>query len=175
MTLQYLRQARAMRSALVNRLFCAAGAVFMGVLSTPSVDFLEFFSGNRNRHHFSDDVGCHELQLVCHCEVGTAKLKMKMKMRQRVSPWLSAIPPSSLAIDTVIEVLTLLMLWMDRYQSLFCLRQVSISHFSGIVLGHRQNLVAVEEVSGAHQHSNEESNVWRSVIVQLVSFLFLPP
>ena len=28
--------------------------------------------------------------------------------------------------------------------------------FSGIVLMHRQNLVAAEEVSGAHQHSNEE-------------------
>ena len=34
------------------------------------VDFLEFFPRNRNHHHFSDDVGCHELQLVCHCEVG---------------------------------------------------------------------------------------------------------
>ena len=37
--------------------------------------------------------------------------------------------------------------------------------FSGIVLMHRQILVAVEEVSGAHQHSNEEPNVWRSVAV----------
>ena len=33
---------------------------------------------------------------------------------------------------------------------------------------HRQILVAVEEVSGAHQHSNEERSVWRSVTVQLV-------
>ena len=40
--------------------------------------------------------------------------------------------------------------------------------FSGIVLLHWQNLVAVEEVSGAPQHSNEEPNVWRSVTVQLV-------
>ena len=40
--------------------------------------------------------------------------------------------------------------------------------FSGIVSMRRQILVAVEEVSGAHQHSNEEPNVWRSVIVQLV-------
>ena len=39
---------------------------------------------------------------------------------------------------------------------------------SGIVFMHRQILVAVEEVSGAHQHSNEEPNVWRSVVVQLV-------
>ena len=80
---QFLSQARAMRSALVKRLYCAVCAVFMGVLSTPrdenasytfnildDVDFLEFFLGNRNHHHFSDDVGCHELQLVCHCEVG---------------------------------------------------------------------------------------------------------
>ena len=37
-------------------------------LHTPSI-FLDFFQGNRNHHHFS--VGCHELQLVCHCEVGT--------------------------------------------------------------------------------------------------------
>ena len=33
---------------------------------------------------------------------------------------------------------------------------------------HWQILVAVEEVSGAHQHSNEESNVWRSATVLLV-------
>ena len=31
----------------------------------------------------------------------------------------------------------------------------------------RQIMVAVEEAFRAHQHSNEESNVWRSVIVQL--------
>ena len=40
--------------------------------------------------------------------------------------------------------------------------------FSGVFLMHRQNLVAIEEVSGVHQHSNEEPNVWRSVFVQLV-------
>ena len=34
--------------------------------------------------------------------------------------------------------------------------------FSGIVLMHLQNLVAVGEVSGASQYSNEEPNVWRS-------------
>ena len=33
--------------------------------------------------------------------------------------------------------------------------------FSGIGLLHRQILVAVEEAFEAHQHSNEESNVWR--------------
>ena len=40
--------------------------------------------------------------------------------------------------------------------------------FSGIVLKHRQILIAVEEVFGAHQHSNEEPNVRLSVVVQLV-------
>ena len=65
MTLQVLSQARAMRSALVNRLYCAVCAVFVGVLSTP----------NRNHHHFSDDVRCHELQLVCHCEVGRCEVE----------------------------------------------------------------------------------------------------
>ena len=40
--------------------------------------------------------------------------------------------------------------------------------FSGIVFNASRILVAVEEVSGAHQHSNEESNVWRSVTVQIV-------
>ena len=32
------------------------------------VDFLEFFPGNRNHHHLSEDVEYHELQLVCHCD-----------------------------------------------------------------------------------------------------------
>ena len=38
---QFLSQARAMRSALVERLYCAVCAVFIGVLSTHPVDFLE--------------------------------------------------------------------------------------------------------------------------------------
>ena len=132
--MQFLRQARKMRSALVKRLCCAVCAVFLSVLSTPSVNFLEFFPGNRNHHHFSDDVGCQELQLVCCCEV---------EDEDAVGfPWLSVIPQSSSAIDIIIEVfysfellilsLTLLMLWMYRYQSLFCLRQVSILHFQAL-------------------------------------------
>ena len=59
-----------MRSALVKRLYCAVCVVFMGVLSTAPVDFVEFFPGNRHHHHVPDDVEYHELQLVCHCEVG---------------------------------------------------------------------------------------------------------
>ena len=41
--MQFLSHPRAMRSALVKRLYCAVCAVFMGVLSTLPVDFLEFF------------------------------------------------------------------------------------------------------------------------------------
>ena len=33
------------------------------------VDFLEFLPGNRNHHHYSDDVGYHGIQLFYHCEV----------------------------------------------------------------------------------------------------------
>ena len=66
--MQFLSQARAMRSAPVNRLYCAVCAVFMGVLSTLPVDVLEFLPRNRNHHHLSDDVECLELQLVCLCE-----------------------------------------------------------------------------------------------------------
>ena len=134
--LQLLSQARAMRFALVKRLYCAVCAVFMGVLSTLSVDFLKFFPGNRNHHHFSDDVGCHEVQLVCHCEVGCCEVEDEDEDAAVGFP--RVIPPSSLAIDIIIEVfssfkllilsLTLFMLWTYWYQSLFRLRQVSILH-----------------------------------------------
>ena len=49
--------------------------LWVGVLSTLPVGFLEFLPGNRNHHHFSDDVGSHELQLVCHCEVGHCEVE----------------------------------------------------------------------------------------------------
>ena len=68
MTLQFLSQASAMRSALMKGLYRAVCAVFMGVLSTLSIDFLEFFPGIRIHHHLSDVVEYHELQLVCQCE-----------------------------------------------------------------------------------------------------------
>ena len=106
-----------------------------------SVDFLKFFPGNRNHYHFSDDVGCHELQLVCHCEVDHCEVEDE-DAAWRVSPWLSVIPPSGLAIDMTIKVLstfellilslTLLILWMYGYQSLFCLPQVSIFHVQSL-------------------------------------------
>ena len=89
-----------------------------------------------------------------------------------------AIVPSSLAIDIVIEVFLLLRI-SDLVVDAVDVVNVSVSDivafppgehlaFSGIVLMHRQILLAVEEVFGAHQHSNEESIVWRSVTVQLV-------
>ena len=68
--MEFLSQARAMRSLLVNKLYCAVCAVFMGVLSTLPIEFLEFSPRNRNHHHVSDDANSHELQIVCHCEVG---------------------------------------------------------------------------------------------------------
>ena len=55
----------------VLRCICS---VHVSTVYTP-VDFLQFFPGNRNLHHFSDDVGCHELQLVCHCEVGHCEVE----------------------------------------------------------------------------------------------------
>ena len=68
-----LSQARDVRSALVNRLYCAVSAVFMGVLSTLSVDFLEFLPGNRNHHHLSA-MSSNTFAIVI---LATAKLKMK--------------------------------------------------------------------------------------------------
>ena len=138
------------------------------------VDFLEFLGVNRNHHHFSYDVGCHELQLVCHCEVCHCEVEDEDAV--------GGFPP--LLCSTAIQ-------FSDRHSDLsfVLLRiadlfvadvlEVSVSEivaflprerlaFQGIVLMRRQILVAVEEAVGAHQHSNEESNVWRSVAVQLV-------
>ena len=92
----------------------------------------------------------------------TAKLKMKMKMLP--SGFSSAIPSSSLAIDKVIGVI------VDFVVDAVDVVDVSVSGFglfpqdehlvfSGIVLVHRQ--ILIEEVLEAHQHSNEEPNVWR--------------
>ena len=73
--MQFLSQTRGVRSALVNRLYCTdVYCEWVSPLYTP-VDFLEFFEGNRNHNHFSDDGGCHELQLVCHCEVGHCEVE----------------------------------------------------------------------------------------------------
>ena len=91
--------------------------------------------------------------------------------------WLSAVPPSSFPIDMVIEVffffgllilsLTLLMFWTHRSQRLPRFRQVSVLHFKALFFLQWQILLAVEEAFELHQHSNEESTVWRSAIAQL--------
>ena len=120
------------------------------------VDFLEFSSENRNHHRFSDDAGCHELQLVCHCEVSHCEVEDE-DAACGFPPWLSVIPPFGLAIDIVIEVFSSfellilslkLLMWTYRYQRLLRFRQVSISHFQALFLKHRQILVAVEEFLG---------------------------
>ena len=63
-----------MRSALVNSLYCTDECCEC-VLYTHHVDFLEFFPGNRDHHHFSEDEGRHEFQLVCHGEVGHGQVE----------------------------------------------------------------------------------------------------
>ena len=78
----------------------------MGVLSTLPVDFLIFLPGNRNHHHFSDDVGCHERQLVYHCDVVHCEVEDEDVAGGFL--WLSVEPPSSFSIDIVIEVFFLL-------------------------------------------------------------------
>ena len=89
---------------------------------------------------------------VCGCTVYTPRrfsgiLSRKptsppLRCCRRVSLWLSVVPPFSLAIDIVVEIfssiellilsLTLLMLLMYRYQSLFRSRQASILHYQAL-------------------------------------------
>ena len=157
----------------VIKLFCTDVSCEW-VLSAPPVDFLEFLPGHRNQHHLSDDVEYHDIQLVCN-SFATAMLKMK-----------------TLPTGFTLALCSTDIQFSDRHgnRSFLLLRiadfvvdavdvvDVSVSDIvafppkerlavSGIVVMHRQILVAVEEVSGAHQHSNEESNVWRSAGVQL--------
>ena len=137
------------------------------------VDFLEFLPGNRNHHHLSDDVEYHELQLVCHCEFCHCDVEDEDAAD---GSRLSVVPPSSSAIDIVIEVfsclellifsLTLLMFWTYRSQRLPRFRQVSVLHFEAL-FSCNGKFCAVEEAFEAHQHPNGESIVWRSATVQL--------
>ena len=108
----------------------------MGVLSTPPVDFLEFFPRNRNHLDFSDDVGRHELQLVCHRKVGIVKLKMKtLSTVYSVALCNTAIKfcdrrsNRSFSSELLIFLLVLLMFWTYRSQKLLCFCNVSILHF----------------------------------------------
>ena len=156
--MQFLSQARAMRSALVKRLYYAVCAVFMGVLSALPVDFLEFFPGNRNHHHFSDDVGCHEVQLVCHCEVGCCEVEDEDEDAAGGFPQCNTDIQS---FDRHSNRSFLLLRIADFVVDAVDVVDVLVSEFvpsppgehlafSDIVLMHRQILVAVEEVSGAH-------------------------
>ena len=111
--------------------------LWVGVLSTHPVDFLQFLPGHRNHHHFSDDVGCHELQLICHCEVCHCKSWRRGRCL-RVSPWLSVLPPSSFTIEVfssfelLILLSTLLMFRTYRSQRLLRFRQLSALHFKAL-------------------------------------------
>ena len=40
----------------------------------PSI-FWNSFQETENHHHFSEDAGCHEFQIVCHCEVGHCEVE----------------------------------------------------------------------------------------------------
>ena len=145
----------------------------MGVLSTHPVDFLDFFQETEITTSVSDDVGCHELQLVCHCGVGHCEVEDE-----------DAACGFHRICSTAIQ-------FCDRHgnRSFLLLRiadfvvdtvdvvDVSVSEivafppgehlaFSGIVL--TANSGRCRRGFWAHQHSNEESNVWRSVTVQLV-------
>ena len=62
----------------VPRLWTGCGALHVQcewVSCLHTVDFLAFFPGNRHHHHFSDDVSCHVLQLVCHYEIGHCEVE----------------------------------------------------------------------------------------------------
>ena len=88
------------------------------------------------------------------------------------------IPPSSLAIDIVNEVFSsseMRIFFVDAVDVV----DVSVSEFvlsspgghlafSGIVSNASANSCCCRRGFWAHQHSNEEPNVWRSVIVQFV-------
>ena len=87
------------------------------------------------------DVGCHELQLFCHCEVCYCEVEDE-DAAGGVFPWLSAVPPSSFPIDIVIEVfsffellilsLKFVMFWTYRSQRSLRFRQVSVFFFKAL-------------------------------------------
>ena len=142
----------------------------MGVLSAHTVDFLEFFPGNRNHPQVSDDEGCHELQLVCHCEVGHCEIEDE-DAACGFPLKLSVAPPSSFPIDIAIEVFSseslilslTLMFWTCRSKRLPRFRQVSILHSKAL---HRKifwfhclisNFSFAQSVPGLSESSEESS------------------
>ena len=179
MTMQLLSQAHWVCGARCDQTVLHRCVLCVGVLSTPSVDFLEFLTGNRNHHHLSDDVEHHELQLVCHCvSFATAMLKMKMLPAGfPVALCSTAIQFSDRhsnrsffilrIVDLLVDVADVLDVPVSEIVAFAPSERLALKSF---VLVHRQILVAVEEAFGAHQHSDEESNVWRSATVQFNSW-----
>ena len=111
-------------------------------------------------------------------KLATAKLKMKMKMLP-AGFHVALCNTATQSCDRHSHRSFLLLRIADFVVDAVDVVDVSVSEivafppgehlaFSGTVLMHRQIVVAVEEVSGAISKQNEESNVWRSVTVQLV-------
>ena len=134
-----------------------------------TVDFLEFLPGNRNHHHFSNDVEYHELQLVCHCEFCHCEVENEDALCSTAIQFFDRQSNRSFLLlriaDFVIDAVDVLDVSVSEIVAFPPSEHLA---FSGIVFMHRQIRVAVEELSGTHQQSNEESNVRRSVTVQLV-------
>ena len=169
-----LSQARGMRSALVNRLYYTnVSCEWVSCLHLPSI-FWNSFQETEITTIYQMMWNTRSSNLFAIVSFATAKLKMK------TLPTGFPVALSSTAIQ-----------FSDRHSDRsFLLRigdllvdvvdvlDVSVSEivafppgehlaFLGIVLMQRQIVGAVEEASEAHQHSNEESNVWRSVTAQL--------
>ena len=137
--------------------------------------FSEFLPGIRHHHHFSDDVNTMSSNSSAIVSFATAKLKMKtLPTGFPVALCTTAIQFSDQHNNRSFLLLRIIDLLIDVGDVL----DVSVSEivafpsrerlaFQGIVSMRRQILVAVEEVFGARQHSNEESNVWRSATVLL--------
>ena len=165
-----LNQTHGVRSAIVNKL-CCTGVCFESVSCPhhPSI-----FSDS---HQETEITTITQIMLAAMSSNSFAFSKsaiaiLKTWMLLAGCPWLSGMPPSSLAIDIVVKVsssfnLLILSLIVDVVD-------VSVSEFvpsppnehrafllskhlafSDIFEMHRQILVAVEEVFGIHQHSNE--------------------
>ena len=135
------------RSALVNRLYC----------TDVCCEWVSCLL-NRNHHHSSDDVGCHELQLICHCEVCHCGLKMKTLPGFDVALCSTAIQFSDRhsnrsclllrIVDVVVDVVDVLDVSVSEIVAFPPSERLA---FQGIVSMQCLILVAVEEAFGAHE------------------------
>ena len=165
------------RSALVNKLYCTD--VYCEWVSCPHPPSIFWNSFQETEittisQKMWDTMSSNSFAIV---KLAAAKLKLKMKMLLAGSPWLSVVAPSSFSdrhsnrsflllriVDPVVDVVDVLDISVSEIVAFPSSERLA---FQGIVLMQRRILVAVEEAFGAHQHSNEEFNVWRSVTVQL--------